>query len=229
MERNVNELENKNDNDDTASDGEEREVCFKISIKIFMYRSQRQFIILISYDTPQPLTHQQSDKLTKLKSSSISSSLLVEDHLMLKYDRLIDISQLGRGHYGEVLNAFLMDCDIPEANFKEIQVKEEMDEIVTQKKYKVLAKSLSAKHTEQSYVIEFQRQIELFRSINSNHVVKLLALSFDSDHHYLILEHGQDLRSFLSLTNHDAATITLLCSHITRGLKHITKLNLTHR
>lgn len=37
MERNVNELENKNDNDDTASDGEEREVCFKISIKIFMY------------------------------------------------------------------------------------------------------------------------------------------------------------------------------------------------
>lgn len=180
---------------------------------------------------PQPLTHQQSDKLKKLKSSSLSSSLLVEDHsLMLRYDRLLDISKLGCGNFGEVLSAFLMDCDLPVVtNIKENQVNEEIDEIITQKKYRVLAKSLSAKYAEQSYVIEFQRQIELFRSINSNHVAKLLALSFENDHHYLILEHGQDLKSYLTQTTHDAETIKLLCSHVVKGLKHIAKLNLTHR
>ena len=50
MERNVNELENKNDIDDTASDGdgEEREVWFFTFLLIFSYR---QFIIPNSYDT----------------------------------------------------------------------------------------------------------------------------------------------------------------------------------
>mgnify|MGYP003428735177 FL=1 len=53
MERNVNELENKNDIDDTASDGdgEEREVWFFTFLLIFSYRSMRQFIIPNSYDT----------------------------------------------------------------------------------------------------------------------------------------------------------------------------------
>lgn len=179
---------------------------------------------------PLTLTQQQSDKLKKLKPSSHSSSLLVEDYLMLRYDRLLDISQIGNGYYGEVLGAFLLNSDISEVNFKEFQgVNEEMDEIITQKKYRVLAKSLSSKYAEQNYVIEFQRQIELFRSVKSQHVAKLLALSFENDHHYLILEHGQDLKSYLTLTTHDADTMKLLCSHVVRGLKHIAKLNLTHR
>lgn len=124
-----------------------------------------------------------------------------------------------------------MDCDLPQTNFKTINENEELDEILIQKKYKVLVKSLP-KNSEPDYFKEFQRQIDLFRAAStSKHVAKLLALSFENDH-YMILEYGEDLKSYMT-THPDnellEKELVKFCMHVTKGLEFIAGLKATHR
>jgi serine/threonine protein kinase len=154
----------------------------------------------------------------------------------LPYERLIEIKKIGYGQFGEVLSGYLMDCDMPSSttqqqpNFENNGgAKERMDEIVSQKKCKILARSLT-KNSEECYTTEFRRQIDLFRTVESEHVVRLLATSFEKNQYYMVLEHGQDLKSYLTSHSNvdDGETITF-CTHVARGLEHIAKLKLTHR
>jgi serine/threonine protein kinase len=147
----------------------------------------------------------------------------------LPYERLIEIKKIGYGQFGEVLSGYLMDCDMPQPPTFESngEAKERMDEIVSQKRCKILARSV-AKNSEECFTAEFRRQIDLFRTVESEHVVRLLATSFEKNQYYMVLEHGQDLKSFLTSQSNDDDTITL-CMHVASGLEHIAKLKLTHR
>lgn len=125
-----------------------------------------------------------------------------------------------------------MNTDIPTSSVKWNKENSELDAILTQKKCKVLIKSIFLNSDARSKD-EFRNQIDLFRTINSIHVAKLLALSIENDHQYMILEHGVDLKTFLKeefdKKGHEENLLTKMCSNVIKGLKHIHKLNFIHR
>jgi serine/threonine protein kinase len=156
---------------------------------------------------------------------------------MISYDRLIDLTKLGRGEFGEVLVG-LLECNAPTSNGKVPQQHHEVEkrngtdvnEIQAQQLHThVLVKSLS-KIKDESYFIEFRRQIDLYRAVDSLNVVKLLALCFERDHHFMVLEHSQDLRGYLAEHRGESIeTLLKFSRHIAFGFNAIAKSNLVHR
>lgn len=144
---------------------------------------------------------------------------------MIGYDRLLDLTKIGRGEFGEVLVGAMLESDVSIRKENGTDV----NEIQAQQRCNVLVKSLS-KIKDESFFVEFRRQIDLYRAVDSPHVVKLLALCFEKDHHFMVLEASRDLRGFL--TEHsDIAQQTLVkfSKHIANGLDAIAKSKLTHR
>lgn len=157
--------------------------------------------------------------------------MLVKDHLMIRYEQLIDLKPLGGGggggEFGEILTGSLNDVDLP--TLKINTNKENGDEIRMQQQIRVLVKSIS-KNKDDSLFAEFRRQIDVLRAIDSQNVVKLFGLCLEKDVYYMILEHYGDLRSHL-IENPETPSHQLLkfCRQIARGVHAIAKSNLTHR
>lgn len=152
---------------------------------------------------------------------------------MIPYDRLIDLIKLGRGEFGEVLVGGIVETDVPALSLKNHQNHLEngdVNEIEAQQRAPVLVKSLSKIKGELLFV-EFRRQIDLFRAVDSQHVVKLFALCFEKDHHFMVLEHGaQELRGHLiEHTDISIEKLINFCRQIVSGLDAIAKSKLTHR
>lgn len=153
---------------------------------------------------------------------------------MISYGRLIDLTKIGRGEFGEVLVGAVLDSDVPATSLKSHNHHKENgttdeNEIQPQQRVDVLVKSLS-KIKDESFFVEFRRQIDLYRAVDSRNVVKLLALSFEKEHHFMVLEQSRELRGFL--TDHPDTSVQQLISfsrQITCGLDAIAKSKLTHR
>jgi serine/threonine protein kinase len=179
--------------------------------------------------------HQNNEKPKKLATSP--SSTLIIDHLMIQYDKLNDLTKLGRGEFGEVLSGTIIDSNLP-TSLTKLQcvngngVKNNENEIQLQQQHvKVLIKSMS-RIKDESYFVEFRRQIDLFRAVDSQHVVRLLAISFHKDHHFMILEHHDDLRGFLlkqQSSNISMHQLIEFSKQVVMGLDAISKSKLTHR
>lgn len=152
---------------------------------------------------------------------------------MIQYDRLIDLTKIGRGEFGEVLVGAMLESDVPAISVKTHQHHKEngtdVNEIQAQQRVNVLVKSLS-KIKDETFFVEFRRQIDLYRAVDSLNVVKLLALSFEKDHHFMVLEQGRELKGFL-VDHPDTSVHTLLnfSRQIASGLAAIAKSKLTHR
>jgi REP element-mobilizing transposase RayT len=117
-----------------------------------------------------------------------------------------------------------MDFDLP--SFKNKTNDE--DDIQAQKKCTVLIKSLT-KTADEATFDEFRRQVDLFRKVNCQHVVKLLALSLETDHHHMVLENSQDLKTYLSSGELNEKDLVKFCVQLATGLESITMLKMTHR
>lgn len=153
---------------------------------------------------------------------------------MISYDRLIDLTKLGRGEFGEVLVGAILESDVPAHHSVKSQHRLEneadvINEIEAQKRARVLVKSLS-KIKDEKFFVEFRRQIDLFRAVDSENVVKLFALCFEKDHHSMILEQSQELKEHL-VDNPKLSIQNLIkfSRQIACGLDAIAKSKLTHR
>jgi serine/threonine protein kinase len=152
---------------------------------------------------------------------------------MIRYDRLIDLTKIGRGEFGEVLIGYVLESDVS-ASIKGSQHAAgengtDVNEISTPQRVHVMAKSLS-KLKDETFFIEFRRQIDLHRAVDSSNVVKLLALCFEKDHHFIVMEHNQDLRGYLlEHTDTSSQTLVNFCRQIACALEKIAKSKLTHR
>lgn len=165
-----------------------------------------------------------------MKLATSPSSTLIIDHLMICYDRFIDLTKIGRGEFGEVLVGAMLESDVPALSVKNhLHVENEADEIQAQRKVHVLLKSLS-KIKDESFFVEFRRQIDLYRAVDSQNVVKLFALCFEKDHHFMALEHSQELKAHL-VEHPELSTRNLInfSKQIACGLDAIAKSKLTHR
>lgn len=158
---------------------------------------------------------------------------------MIPYEKLNDLTKLGRGEFGEVLSGTVIDSNLPKSlkmlqHVNENGGKNNENEIQLQQqhvKVKVLIKSMS-RIKDESYFVEFRRQIDLFRAVESQHVVKLLAISFEKDHHFMILEHHRDLKGFLHEqmpNNISLHQLIEFSKHLVMALDAISKSKLTHR
>lgn len=147
---------------------------------------------------------------------------------MITHDRLTDLITIGSGQFGEVLVGTISDCDVPFSIIKENTA----DEIQTPKRIQVLVKSMSSQ-VDESLFIEFQRQVDLHRMVDSDNVAKLVALSSDkaTKSHFMVLEHHQDMKMFLEQQTSSITTKQLFsfCYQITKGLEAIFNNKLTHR
>lgn len=149
---------------------------------------------------------------------------------MIRYDRLLDLTKIGRGEFGEVLVGAMLESDVPASNKAHPNENgTDVNEIQALQRANVLVKSLS-KIKDESFFVEFRRQIDLYRAVDSQHVVKLLALCFEKDHHFMVLDMGRDLRGFL-VEHPDTPVQTLIKfgRQIACGLDAIAKSKLTHR
>lgn len=147
---------------------------------------------------------------------------------MIRYDRFLDLTKIGRGEFGEVLVGVLLESDMPVRSHQN-HAENGTDEIQAQQRVNVLVKSLS-KIKDESFFVEFRRQIDLYRAVDSQHVVKLLALCFEKDHHFMVLEQSQELRGYLA-DHPGTSTQSLIkfAKQIVCGLDAIAKSKLTHR
>ena len=149
---------------------------------------------------------------------------------MIPYDRLIDLTKIGRGEFGEVLVGAVLESDVHVLSVKNHQHENGgTDEIQAQQRVHVLVKSLS-KIKDESFFVEFRRQIDLYRAVDSQNVVKLFALCFEKDHHFMVLEHSQELKAHL--VEHPELSVQKLINlskQIAYGLEAIAKSKLTHR
>lgn len=150
---------------------------------------------------------------------------------MIRYDRLIDLTKIGRGEFGEVLVGAILESDVPALSVKNHKHQNGgTDEIQAQQRVHVLVKSLS-KIKDESFFVEFRRQIDLYRAVDSQNVVKLFALCFEKDHHFMVLEHdGVELKAHL--VEHPELSVQNLIKfskQIACGLDAIAKSKLTHR
>lgn len=200
--RHSEEMENKNDVDTTNDDLEE----------------SNEKKPLNNSKSHQDKAYQQNEKSSKAKSS------LVIDTLMISFDKIFETTKLGCGQFGEVLSGNVMDFDLP--TFKNKTNDE--DDIQTQKKCTVLIKSLT-KSSDEATFAEFRRQVDLFRKVNCQHVVKLLALSLETDYHHMVLENAQDLRSYLGNSELNEKDLMRFCVQLATALESISSLKLTHR
>lgn len=155
---------------------------------------------------------------------------------MIPYDRLNDLTKLGRGQFGEVLSGSIVETDLPKMSKKLQTVHENVGENdeneiqMQQQRVNVLIKSMS-RIKDESFFVEFRRQIDLYRAVDSLNVVKLLAISFEKDHHFMILEHHRDLKGFLLEQQQNMSLHQLIdiSKQVAMGLDAIAKSKLTHR
>lgn len=171
--------------------------------------------------------HKETNKKSKPLSSS--SFIIAKDHLLIRFDQIIDLTKIGSGEFGEILTGSLNDADLP---LKIHNIKENgADEIRLQQQIKVLVKSISEKNkSDQSLFGEFKRQVDLYHAIQSQNVVKLFGLCLEKDFNYMILEHDRDLKSFLIENPSTPFQHLKFCRQIVCGLQFIAaKPNLTHR
>lgn len=148
---------------------------------------------------------------------------------MIPYDRLLDLTKIGRGEFGEVLVGALLDSDAPALSAKHRKENGDVNEIQAPQRTDVLVKSLS-KIKDESFFVEFRRQIDLYRAVDAPNVVRLYALCFEKDHHFMVLESSRDLKGFL--TEHSETPGRKLIEfsrQIVCGLAAIAKSKLTHR
>ncbi|CRL01259.1 CLUMA_CG014489, isoform A [Clunio marinus] len=138
----------------------------------------------------------------------------------------------GRGEFGEVLTGAMLESDVPSNSSKSSnrENKSDVNEIKPQHRLNILVKSLSNIKSE-IFFVEFRRQVDLYRAVDSQHVIKLFALCFEKDRHFMILEHGQELKTFL--TNEQAKLTPQMLLKFSRGISCavdlIAKLKWTHR
>lgn len=148
---------------------------------------------------------------------------------MIKREKLIDLIKLGRGEFGDILAGTILEQDLPKHGV--IGNGKDVNEIQALEKMPILVKSLS-KIKDESFYTEFRRQIDLFRAVDSIHVTKLIGLSYEHEHHLMVLEHAEvgDLKQFLLGTCEVSLSILLtFCLQITKGLAAMAKTKLTHR
>lgn len=163
-----------------------------------------------------------------MKLATSPSSTLIIDHLMIRYDHLLDLTKIGRGEFGEVLVGAMLESYVPASKSHQDQ-NGGTDEIQAQQRAIVLVKSLS-KIKDESFYVEFRRQIDLYRAVDSPNVVKLFALCFEKDHHFMVLENSSELKAHL--VEHPEFTTQKLIKfsrQIACGLESIAKSKLTHR
>lgn len=176
--------------------------------------------------------HQHSENQKRITQSST----LIIDYLMIRQDALIDSKKIGRGEFGEVLAACIAETDLPSAcSFRNNVHQHEangtdVNEIHVQNRVNVLVKSMSSKLKDELHFVEFRRQIDMFRAVDCTNVAKLLALCFENDHHFMILEHGMELKSYLERSLEISKSKLLnFCFQISQGLDALAKSKLTHR
>ena len=172
--------------------------------------------------------HKEKINNKKPKPLSSQSFILIKDHLLIRYDQLIDLNKIGCGEFGEILTGSLNDADLPTLKINNIK-ENGADEIRMQQQIKVLVKSIS-KNKDDKLFAEFRRQIDLYRQVDSHNVVKLFGLCLEKDLYYMILEHDRDLKSHL-IESPETSLQQLLknCRQIAAGVNFIAKSNLTHR
>lgn len=142
---------------------------------------------------------------------------------MIPYDRLLDLTKIGRGEFGEVLVGALLESDAPAAHHHDV------NEIQALQRASVLVKSLS-KIKDESFFVEFRRQIDLYRAVDAPNVVRFYALCFEKDHHFMVLETSRNFKGYLA-EHSDTSCHTLVgfSRQIVCGLEAIAKSKLTHR
>ncbi|XP_068084846.1 inactive tyrosine-protein kinase 7 [Anabrus simplex] len=137
---------------------------------------------------------------------------------------------LGRGEFGEV---FL-------AKARGLKEGEEKDKDTV-----VMVKSLQ--HTrDESVLLEFKRELDMFHKLQHEHVAKLLGLCREAEPHYMLLEYSDwgDLKQFLLATRGGKETtrsksprppqlsvtqIIQLASQVAQGMEHIANHRFIHK
>lgn len=151
---------------------------------------------------------------------------------MIRYDRFIDLTKIGRGEFGEVLVGAVLESDVPACQNHHNHVVEngvDVNKIQAQQRVNVMVKSLS-KIKDENFFVEFRRQIDLYRAVDSQNVVKLIALCFEKDHHFMVLEQFQDLKGYLvEHPETSPQTLFKLSRQIASAVDAIAKSKLTHR
>lgn len=168
--------------------------------------------------------------------------------MILKRENLIDLKKLGRGQFGgEILTGRILEATVRH-RFKTFQNGDhklshstsnhkDINEIRSQEDTSsaticILVKQINKIKFESAYA-EFRRQVEIFKAIDHDNVVKLLGINLEKEVHQMVLEHSDlgDLKQYL-LANGDSLQYFQLLNfayQATRGLEAFSELSLTHR
>ncbi len=169
------------------------------------------------------------------------------EHLLLSREKLIDLKKLGRGQFGgEILTGRVLEADVRDrykisqngdhklnhstSNHKDINEIRTQDESTAT--VCVLVKQINKIKFENAYA-EFRRQVEIFKAINHDNVVKLIGLNLEKECHQMILEHSEmgDLKQYLTMNAEKLTLLQLLkfAHQAASGLESFHKLGFTHR
>lgn len=158
---------------------------------------------------------QKSDD-TAASNNSKASKRSNFDQIALPRSILFDVAQIGRGEFGNVSVAKVKSSDLKQyvqkdtadtlntsnGRFKsslgDINEIKQDDEDKEETKY-ALIKALN-RVKDENICVEFRRQIEMFRTVSQQNVVRLFGLCRDKEPHCLVLEHTDlgDLKQFIA-------------------------------
>lgn len=167
---------------------------------------------------------QKSDD-TAASNNSKTSKKSQFDQISIPRTILFDVTQVGRGEFGNVFAAKVKSSDLKQylhkdtvANLSNMvngdkqkaksslddinEIKEDNDD-ADETRY-ALMKALN-RVKDENICVEFRRQIEMFRTVSHQNVVKLFGLCRDKDPHFLVLEHADlgDLKQFIQSKSND--------------------------
>lgn len=167
---------------------------------------------------------QKSDD-TAASNNSKTSKKSQFDQITIPRTILFDVTQIGRGEFGNVFVAKLKSNDLKQylhkdtvanmintvngdkqkskSSLDDINEIKEDNEDSDETKY-ALMKALN-RVKDENICVEFRRQIEMFRTVSHQNVVKLFGLCREKDPHYLVLEHSDvgDLKQFILSKSND--------------------------
>lgn len=163
---------------------------------------------------------QKSDDTAVSNNSKLSKKSNL-DQITIPRSIFVDINQIGRGDFGIIYTAKVKLSELKQYLPKDIvttlsvtneceqrksktsleninEIKEDSENDGDSARY-ALIKALN-KVKDESVCIEFRRQLDMFRAVSHQNVVKLFGLCRDKDPHYLVFEHSDmgDLKEFLS-------------------------------
>lgn len=121
--------------------------------------------------------HSQSSNQSKKSKSSY-------DKLNLSRSNLKDMKLIGRGEFGEIFLAKLPKSAVTASEKRSSRVSSPSEE----KETNVMVKSLN-QTKEESCLLEFKREIDMFSKLSHEHVVRLCGLCRETEPHFLILEY----------------------------------------